>query len=272
MNIFISVVIPTYKPQSYILECIDSLQKQTLTKKLFEVIIILNGDKEPYYTEVENYIKEHDNFKIIHTATAGVSNARNIGIDAAKGSHVVFIDDDDFITEIFLEEMYNHIVKTPLNLVVSNFLRYYADNQIENDYMTNSYEELNNSTATFSLVKNRKILSSSCGKAIPKEVISDCRFKETVKISEDALFMFEISKNIKGISFLPLKVAYYRRIRIASASRKKTSVSTRFKILVQNINNFSKVYFRNSAQYSFSLYINRIMAITKHFLISLKNS
>src|SRR5690554_1613370 len=96
-NYKLSVIIPTYKPQNYILECIDSLQKQTLNKIFFEVIIVLNGDKEPYYTEVENYIKEHDNFKIIHTATAGVSNARNIGIDTAKGSHVVFIDDDDFI-------------------------------------------------------------------------------------------------------------------------------------------------------------------------------
>jgi len=82
--------------------------------------------------------------------------------------------------------------------------------------------------------------------------------------------MFEISKNIKGISFLPLEVAYYRRIREMSVSRKKASVSDRFKILVQNINNFSKVYFKNIAEYSFSLYINRIMAISKHFLISLK--
>lgn len=269
-NYQLSVVIPTYKPQNYIFECIDSLQKQTLTITLFEVIIVLNGVKDPYYTEIEDSIKEYDNFKIIHIATAGVSKARNIGIEVAGGSHIVFIDDDDFIAETFLEEMYNHIVKKPLNLVVSNFLRYYADNRIENDYMTNSYEELKNNGDTFSLVKNRKILSSSCGKAIPKEVISDCRFKESVKISEDALFMFETSKNIKGISFLPLEVAYYRRIREASASRKKASVSARFKILVQNINNFSKVYFRNSTQYSFSLYINRIMAISKHFLISLK--
>ncbi|MGS2764944.1 glycosyltransferase family 2 protein [Sinomicrobium sp. M5D2P9] len=272
-NYQLSIVIPTYKPQSYIFECIDSLQKQTLTKKLFEVIIVLNGDKEPYYTNIENYIKEYDNFKIINTAIAGVSTARNIGIEIAKGSHIVFIDDDDFIAETFLEEMYNHITKVPLNLVVSNFFGYYdEEDRIENDYMTSFYEELRNSTEVFSLVRNRKILSSSCGKAIPKEVIGDCRFKEYVKISEDALFMFEISKNIKGMSFLPLEVAYYRRIRKASASRKKVSVSASFKVLVQNINNFSKVYFRNSSQYSFSLYINRIMAISKHFLISLKNS
>src|SRR5690606_13919857 len=270
-NYQLSVVIPTYKPQCYIFECIDSLQKQTLTKKLFEVIIVLNGDKEPFYTDIEKYINEYNNFKIIHTATAGVSKARNIGIETAKGSHIVFIDDDDFIAETFLEEMYCCITKNPLDLVVSNFLRYYGENKIENDYMTNSYEELKDNVTTFSLVKNRKILSSSCGKAIPKEVIGDCRFNESVKISEDALFMFEISKNIKEISFLPLEVAYYRRIREMSVSRKKASVSDRFKILVQYINNFSKVYFRNSSQYSLSLYINRIMAITKHFLISLKN-
>lgn len=268
----LSIIIPTYKPQSYIFECVDSLKNQTLNNGLFEVIIVLNGEKEPYYTRVRDYIKEYNNFKIIHTATAGVSKARNIGIETAKGSHIVFIDDDDFITETFLEEMYCCITKNSLNLIVSNFLRYYTENRIENDYMTDSYEVLKNNVGTFSLVKNRKILSSSCGKGIPKEVISKVRFNENVKISEDALFMFEISNNIQGISFLPLKVTYYRRIRETSASRKKASVSVRFKILVQNINNFSKIYFRNSSQYSLSLYINRIMAITKHFLISLKNS
>src|SRR5690606_39171838 len=119
--------------------------------------------------------------------TAGVSKARNKGIETSKGSHIVFIDDDDFLAKKFLEEMYNYIIKNPLSLVVSNFFKYSSENAIENDYMTSSYEELKNNIATFSLVKNRKVLSSSCGKAIPKELISKIKFNENVKISEDAL-------------------------------------------------------------------------------------
>lgn len=77
----ISIIIPTYKPDYYIWECLDSIKEQTLDKELFEVLIILNGEKEPYYNNILNYIRKNDllNFKIVYTEKPGVSNARNIG-------------------------------------------------------------------------------------------------------------------------------------------------------------------------------------------------
>ena len=54
----ISVIIPTYKPKEYIWECLDSLKSQTFDKKEFEIILILNGCKEPYYSEIDKYIME----------------------------------------------------------------------------------------------------------------------------------------------------------------------------------------------------------------------
>ena len=96
----ISVIIPTYKPQDYIWTCLDSLVNQTLSYDHFEVIIILNGCSEPWKSQIEDYIASNMsamNVTFIQTDIPGVSNARNLGLDAIKGDYVFFIDDDDYM-------------------------------------------------------------------------------------------------------------------------------------------------------------------------------
>ena len=105
----ISVIIPTYKPQSYLWECLDSLVQQTLSKECFEVILVLNGCTEPYKSAIEEYIAEKMqgmNVNFIHTEMGGVSNARNVALDAAVGEYITFLDDDDYISDCMLSELY----------------------------------------------------------------------------------------------------------------------------------------------------------------------
>ena len=94
----ISVIVPTYKPDYYIWKCLNSIVSQNLDRRNYEVLIILNGDKEPFFTEIESYLKNNNlnNFHLIYTQEKGVSNARNIGLDRAKGDYICFVDDDDF--------------------------------------------------------------------------------------------------------------------------------------------------------------------------------
>ena len=81
--IHISVIIPTYKPQAYLWECLDSMVAQTFPKEEFEVILVLNGCSEPYKRDIEQYISPKMgsmHVQFIHTEEGGVSNARNMGI------------------------------------------------------------------------------------------------------------------------------------------------------------------------------------------------
>ena len=94
----ISVIIPTYKPGSYVWECLDSVYNQTFPGRRYEVIIILNGCNEPYYSQIEEYISSHSDrctFSLIQTDESGVSNARNIGIENSNGKYLTFVDDDE---------------------------------------------------------------------------------------------------------------------------------------------------------------------------------
>ena len=101
----ISVIVPSYKPQSYTWECLDSLCNQTIDKSQYEVIVVLNGCNEPYNAVLKQYLDKHPeiNWNYIQTDTPGVSNARNIGIDIAKGEYITFLDDDDFVSPSYLE-------------------------------------------------------------------------------------------------------------------------------------------------------------------------
>ena len=103
----ISVIVPTYKPDYYIWECLNSIAIQSLDKEKYEVLIVLNGDKEPFFTEIESYLKKNNlnNFNLIYSQEKGVSNARNIGLDRAKGEYICFVDDDDFLDKNYLQEM-----------------------------------------------------------------------------------------------------------------------------------------------------------------------
>ena len=134
----ISVIIPTYKPDYYIWECLNSIVSQSLDKGNYEVFIILNGDKEPFFTEIESYLKNNNlnNFHLIYTQEKGVSNARNIGLDRAKGDYICFVDDDDFLDKNYLEEMLRVVLKYGNDgIVVSNFLNFDEKTRLEKNRM-----------------------------------------------------------------------------------------------------------------------------------------
>lgn len=115
----ISVIIPTYKPQDYLWECLNSLVAQTFPKEDFEVILVLNGCCEPWKSNIQQYIDDRMqgmNVNYIQTDEGGVSNARNIALDCAKGDYVTFIDDDDFISPTYLEELYEKAAPDTVSL------------------------------------------------------------------------------------------------------------------------------------------------------------
>ena len=102
----ISVIIPTYKPQAYLWECLDSLCGQTFPKSDFEVILVLNGCCEPYDGLIKEYITGHPEMQwnYIQTDKGGVSNARNIALSEAKGEYIAFVDDDDYFSESYFPQ------------------------------------------------------------------------------------------------------------------------------------------------------------------------
>ena len=267
----VSVIIPTYQPGEYIYECLDSITKQTLPAAEFETIIILNGPKEPFYTQLEEYIAKNctHNFRLIYTDVPGVSNARNVGIDNAKGEYITFIDDDDIISPEYLKELL--AVSSPTCVGVANGYAFVNNIEEKIEYaITKAHSYLKDKE--FSLSKFRMYLSPPVYKTIHKDIIGKTRFNTSMKISEDSLFCFVLSKNIKEMKCANEKAIYYVRKREGSATRKKMKLSYILGLTAKKLWLFTKIYFSNPFRYNFPFYITRLLACIKHLKFLLKYS
>lgn len=260
----VSVIIPTYKPQEYIYECLESLKNQTLNKELFEVLVVLNGDKEPYHTDIKKWLADNNikNFKLLYSEVAGVSNARNLALDLSQGEYIVFIDDDDYVDNNYLEELYKMNKKIGSNgIVVANYARF-------EDKSRKLLSEVTYPFKNNTLLGTRKYFSIVWLKIIPKNVISDIRFNTKYKNGEDALFMVEISKNVERIEKTEKKTFYWRRVRQDSAHFRKKSkkeiIKNHFSLIIE----YSKSLFKKD--YNKKFVFVRILALIKGMLLQLK--
>ncbi len=255
----ISVIIPSYRPGDYIWKCLDSLNMQTLAKSEFEIIIVLNGCNEPYISMLNNRLCNYPalQVRLLHTDEGGVSNARNIGLDAATGDYLALIDDDDWVTPTYLKDMLSMVKEN--SIVASNEIDYHEETGEESDsYITRAFKRCK-PYGYVSLFKGRSLMSSSCCKLIPRSVINGKRFDTSFTLSEDSLFMTSISSRVKTIILSDENCIYYRRVRQASASHRASQTAKRQQIkrlIIANI----KMYFSDVAHNDMLFFTSRIVA------------
>lgn len=105
-NIKVSVIVPVYNSSEYIGSTLDSIINQDFSS--FELIVIDDGSTDSSLQIIEEKLsKSTIAYEIIHQENAGVSRARNVGIEKARGEYLVFVDSDDYITGNHLSELYN---------------------------------------------------------------------------------------------------------------------------------------------------------------------
>ena len=266
----VSVIIPTYKPHDYIWECLDSIKNQTFAKDDFELILVLNGCKEPYYSKIKGYIEQNlveFNVNLIQTDQGGVSNARNIALDVAKGEYVTFIDDDDYISPKYLEELYLAASPDTVSLCYPYEFKDGAPEVQLPSPMTCVYDKYHTRSKLRLQSHIRKYFSGPWMKLIPMSFIQDRRFDVRFKNGEDSLFMFLISDKISKLSFTSKDATYYRRYRAGSAV---TSYRSKWSI-VKNSINMIKVYcqimIKSPLSYNFRFFMSRILGAFKIILL-----
>ena len=264
-EIKISVIVPTYKPQGYLWECLDSLVKQTFPKKYFEIILVLNGCTEPWKRQIEEFICQkmlEMNVHLIHTEKGGVSNARNIALDIAAGEYVTFIDDDDFVSQRYLEILYANATSDTISLCYPYAFND-GDVQHQLEYsITSQYDKIS-ALGKQSFTRARKYFSGPYMKLIPMSFIQDRRYDIRFKNGEDSLFMFLISDRFKYVDFTDHSATYYRRYRLNSAiaynRNKHYVVVNSIKIILT----YFKYYFKHPLRYNMLFFATRILATIK---------
>lgn len=258
----ITVIIPTYKPGTYLWECLDSLCNQSILKSFYELVIVLNGCTQPWLAELQDYVREHNdlNIRLLHTESPGVSNARNMALTAAAGEYIVFIDDDDLITETYLEDLFLTAELTGADVVGANVQSFRGDEKCD-DYLGKAYRRISK-IGNPSLYRARSYFSSSCCKIIRRSAIGDTRFDPELSIGEDSLFMATISKNVARVSSCRNPEAYYlRRLRDGSALHSKTSSSRLLADMYRKQKKHLLVYLSDMCRYNFLFFMTNLLVI-----------
>lgn len=258
----ISVIIPTYKPANYIYRCLESVARQDISKQRLEVIIVLNGCNEPYYTDIKLFLrKKFQGIKtlLLQTDVAGVSNARNIGLDNAQGEYITFIDDDDWVSHNFLRNLSE---KSDTNkIVVSNILLINEQNKQQESCFLNKTFSKNKNKTNPSIFSARGFMSNACEKLIPLNIIQEDRFPVGFELGEDSIFMFTISKRINKIELTSSDTIYYINKRASSSSRRFDRPFTfRLQLALKQISAYVLIYANDITNYNALFFLTRIAA------------
>lgn len=124
----ISVIVPVYNVQDYIVECLESIMLQDL--KGIELIIVNDGSTDNSISNIENIINNAGNIHLINKVNGGLSSARNTGLLHATGEYVLFLDSDDYLEKDFLYKLYNEAIEHDLDIACGGNTKFYADNTI----------------------------------------------------------------------------------------------------------------------------------------------
>ena len=116
----LSIIVPIYNVEQYILECVQSVYRQALTENDFELILVNDGTQDNSFGVIKDIIHEHTNIIVVEQSNQGLSAARNTGLLYAKGDYILFLDSDDLLIDNTIPSLLALSEKMP-DLIVAGF-------------------------------------------------------------------------------------------------------------------------------------------------------
>lgn len=203
----ISIIIPIYKVERYLDECVNSVVQQSYTN--LEIILVDDGSPDSCPIKCDRWeVKDH-RIKVLHKANGGLSDARNAGIDVSNGDYLMFIDSDDFVKNDYVEVLYDILSKTDADVVCGGIFKYKdrVARPVYNDIITSEIsftglEQLKN-------ILNLRTDCSAWGKLYRKSAIGNLRFIKG-RYNEDIIFLFELYQKCNKVSYTNKRLYFYR--------------------------------------------------------------
>ena len=141
----VSVIVPIYMVQDYLVKCIESITNQTYTN--LEIILVDDGSQDNCGKICDEFSKQDERIKVIHKENGGLSDARNAGIDSATGEYYLFVDSDDSIEPQMVEFLVKPILERRADVSVCGFRRVeegqkldFSEYEYVNPIIISSYE------------------------------------------------------------------------------------------------------------------------------------
>ena len=202
----ISVIVPVYNVETYLEECLDSIQNQTYTD--FEVLLVNDGSTDRSKAICERYCKENRRFHLLNQENQGLSAARNTGVAASRGEFIAFVDSDDMILANYLETLI-HYMREDVDIVESQFT---VSNE---EFLAKSFKEPSilfegNSQEAVKIFPKHVLNVNAVTKLYRRSIVEAVPYIDGV-IFEDVYCGIGMLKYIRKIIKIDYKGYYYRQ-------------------------------------------------------------
>lgn len=217
----ISIIIPAYNIENYIAKCLDSLLNQTY--KNLEIIVVDDGSSDNTGKIVDEYAVKYENIRVIHKKNAGVSSARNLGIEVANGDYIGFVDGDDTVDEEMFKVLINNAIKYDADISHCGYKMVFPS-RIDYYYNTGILVEQDNQLGLKDLIMGNRVEPGLVNKLYKRELFKKVRLNEKIRINEDLLVNYYLFKQSEKSIFYD-KCMYSYRLRKNSASTSKININ-----------------------------------------------
>lgn len=214
----VSIVVPVYNVEKYLRICLDSVRAQEFTD--FEVILVDDGSKDSSPEICDEYTQKDKRFKVIHQKNGGLSRARNVGVRAATGDYVYFLDSDDCIHPLLLlkltelaEKYHAVLVQTDIEQVAEDFTDY--KKRMDSEFQVYSFDTID---AFYNIDRDNKRIAEDIrlvtlvawSKLYRKDLVERVTFPEEIKLHEDQMAVHRFVVEAGGIVFCRAPLYFYR--------------------------------------------------------------
>lgn len=211
MKPLISVIVPVYKVQAYLEQCVQSILSQTY--KELQVVLVDDGSPDNCGEMCDGLAHTDARIQVIHKSNGGLSDARNAGIAQAKGDYFAFIDSDDWVANEYIEYLYRGI-ECGGDISVCNFFTVRGKNEIPWRKPSDVFSVMSSMEAVKNMLYAESFDTSAWGKLFPRACFDEIEFPRGM-LYEEVATTYRLLLTQKTVS-VGRKPLYYYRMRAES--------------------------------------------------------
>lgn len=210
----LSIIVPIYNVEPYLRRCIDSILAQTYRD--FEIILVDDGSPDGCPAICDEYARKDSRVVVIHKENGGLSDARNAGLDIARGEYIGFVDSDDLIHPQMYEVLIHFLETCSADIAQCEWYCVYEERQplFEKVNLENIEPMCVDATELLSVCYSNNVVgfnTSVCNKIYKKKIFDACRFPVGLYYEDEYIYLDTIEASRQIVTLQTVLYYYFQR-------------------------------------------------------------
>ncbi|MBR5564908.1 MAG: glycosyltransferase [Roseburia sp.] len=206
-NALVTVIVPIYNVEEYLPRCVDSIIEQTYRN--LEIILVDDGSTDTCVKICDEYEKKDERIIVVHKKNGGLSDARNVALDIAKGDYITLVDSDDYLKEDYVEYLYSLLTENQADIATCELKKVYDGEELEE--CQEDIEVIDGVSALECMLYQRKVAPCAVCKLYKRELLDTIRYPKGIYYEDLATIYRILLQGCKVVIGKKQKYYYYQR-------------------------------------------------------------